>query len=59
MIKFNGNLIFDSAGAIHKNGVNIMFYTNIFYTLYVGFDALIAVKIMYMSYISVFLISYL
>lgn len=59
MAYFDGNIIFDIAGSIHRNGINIMFFTNFFLTLYVGFDALLAVKIMYMSYTSVFLISYL
>lgn len=36
-----------------------MVFTNVFITLYVGFDALIAVKIMYVSYTGVFIVSFL
>ncbi|CAD8192945.1 unnamed protein product [Paramecium octaurelia] len=56
---FNDNFLFDMAGSVHRNGISIMIFTNYFITLYVGFDALIAVKILYTSYLSVFLVAFL
>lgn len=56
---FNNNFLFSIAGSVHKNGISIMIFTNYFITLYVGFDALIAVKILYTSYFSVFIVAFL
>jgi hypothetical protein len=56
---FDGNFLFDMAGSTHRNGISIMLFTNYFITLYVGFDALLAVKILYASYINVFLVAFL
>lgn len=56
---FDGNFIFNISGSVHRNGVSTMIFTNFFITLYVGFDALIAMKIMYTSYLSVFLVAFL
>ena len=36
-----------------------MLFTNFFITLYVGFDALLAIKIMYISYFSNFLLVFI
>lgn len=59
MYFFQSNFIFQLAGNLHRSGINLMLFTNIFLTLYVGFDALIAAKIMYTSYLAVFIISFL
>jgi hypothetical protein len=55
---FTQNQLFDVIVNFNNSAIFLTAFTNIFITIYVGIDALIALKIMYTTY-SLYLISVL
>ena len=57
--KFNDNFFFSIFGSIDQYEINFLLLTSIFVAFYVGINAIIATKVIYISFIGYILISFL